>query len=132
MSNRLSFEAVKCPNCGGLCEPYDGEDLFICESCGTLTERPADRKIVEIRNRAKIERIRLEAKQYQDRMAAEEAEHELMRAYANMPFLKKLWFHISLSLEEFYDWFRLNTGRNAIIIAVIILAAVVIIYLTGK
>lgn len=131
MSNRLSFEAVKCPNCGGLCEPYD-EDLFICESCGTLVDRPAERKIIEIRNRAKVERIRFEVQQYQDKMAAEEAEHELMRAYANMPFFKKIWFHASLAFEEFFDWFRLNTGRNLLISALIVLAVVVIIYLTGK
>lgn len=65
-------------------------------------------------------------------MAAEEAEHELMRAYANMPFLKKVGFHLSLTLEEFYDWFRLNTGRNTLITMLIVLAVAAIIYLTGK
>lgn len=131
MNDRLSFEAVKCPNCGGLCEPYD-EDMFICESCGALVDKPVDKKVIEIRNRAKIERIRLETQQYQDKMAAEEAEHELMRAYANMPFLKKVLFHLSLTFEEFFDWFRLNTGRNSLISALIVLAVAVIIYLTGK
>lgn len=131
MNDRLSFEAVKCPNCGGLCEPYD-EDLFICESCGSLVDRPTDTKVIEIRNRAKIERVRFEAAKYQDKMAAEEAEHELMRAYANMPFLNKVGFHLSLMFEEFYDWFWLNAGRNTLITVLIVLAVAAIIYLTGK
>lgn len=131
MSDRMRLTVVKCPNCGDICEPYD-DDLYICESCGTLVEPPVEKKVVEIRNKAKVERIRFEIRQYEDKRSAEEAEHELMKAYANMPFLKKVLFHLSLSFEEFSDWFHLHTGRNLAILFTALLIIAAIIYLTGK
>lgn len=126
--SKMSVTVYKCPQCGGDCEKYD-DDLYRCMSCGALVDELADKKVIEIRNRAKIERIRFEVRQYNDKMAEKEKEEELLKAYARLSWFGKLKFHLSLTLEEIWDSFSLYPIRNTVICAVIIAAIILIIKL---
>ena len=128
MVDKMSLTVYKCPQCGGECEKYD-DDLYRCMSCGALVADPIDKKVIEIRNRDKIERIRFEIRQYNDKMAEKEKEEELLKAYARLSWLGKLKFHLSLTMEEIWDSFTLFPFRNTIVCAIIITAIVLIIKL---
>ena len=84
----------KCPACGGECEPYD-EGLFKCTSCGSICADSTDRKIIDIRDRAKIERVRFEVRQYNDKMADKQKTEDALRWYGSLPWYKKLWYRFT-------------------------------------
>lgn len=123
MVDKMSLTVYKCPMCGGDCKQYEDE-LYLCTSCGQLCEKPVEKKVVEIRNRAKIERIRFEIQQYNDKMAEKEKEEAFLHAYARMSWFERVKFNISMMFDDLRDLCLIYPARTFFVIIAIIAAII--------